>query len=132
MNGKLSFRWGRLGTVIVAALLAANCGGGRLAPAPGTTQPVTAPSTPPNAPVAHYVDLYWATSESAVSGYNIYRGTQSGGPYASLNPSPIPSAAYTDQSVSSGLTYYYVTTAVDSTGIESVRSNETVAVIPTP
>jgi fibronectin type 3 domain-containing protein len=40
--------------------------------------------------------------------------------------------AYTDNTVQAGETYYYVTTAVDSRGIESVFSNETMAVIPTP
>ena len=118
---------GRLGCVIIAASLLVNCGGGGLTP--GITQPTTSPA-PPN--FDHYVYLHWAASASEVSGYNIFRGTQSGGPYTSLNSSLIPTPAYTDKSVSSGLTYYYVTTAVDSTGIESVRSNETVAVIPTP
>lgn len=127
MNRELYLRVGRLGCVIIAASLFVKCGGGGLAP--GLTQPATSP-TPPA--VDHYVDLHWAASASEVSGYNIFRGTQSGGPYMGLNSSLIPMPAYTDKSVSSGLTYYYVTTAVDSAGIESVRSNETVAVIPTP
>jgi fibronectin type 3 domain-containing protein len=117
----------RLSGVMIAVPLLVNCGGGGLTP--GITQPTTSP-TPPT--VNHHVDLHWAASASQVSGYNIFRGTQSGGPYECLNSSPIPTPAYTDKSVSSGLTYYYVTTAVDSTGVESVRSNETVAVIPTP
>src|SRR6185312_15406532 len=33
----------------------------------------------------HTVTLTWAASTSAVTGYNVYRGVQSGGPYAKLN-----------------------------------------------
>jgi fibronectin type 3 domain-containing protein len=65
-----------------------------------------------------------------VSGYNVYRGAVSGGPYTLLNTSLITGLSYTDTSVQSGATYYYVTTAVDSSGVESVYSNEVTAVIP--
>ena len=37
-----------------------------------------------------------------------------------------------DSSVLSGATYFYVTTSVDSTGLESDDSNEVKASIPTP
>jgi TolB protein len=37
---------------------------------------------------------------------------------------------YTDSSVQNGTTYYYVTTAVDSSGNESTYSNEASANIP--
>ena len=37
---------------------------------------------------------------------------------------------YSDQTVQSGVTYYYVTTAVDSQGMESVYSNEAAATVP--
>jgi|SRR5437870_567894 len=47
--------------------------------------------------------------------YNVYRGTQSGGPYQRLNLSPQPDNSYTDATVQSGLTYFYVATAVDTT-----------------
>jgi hypothetical protein len=39
---------------------------------------------------------------------------------------------YTDASVQSGQTYYYVTTAVDSSSVESGYSNEVTGVVPTP
>jgi fibronectin type 3 domain-containing protein len=65
-------------------------------------------------------------------GYNVYRGTQSGGPYAVLNSSPNPSTSFTDSTVQAGSTYYYVVTAVDSTGTESAYSNQAQAVVPTP
>jgi hypothetical protein len=79
----------------------------------------------------HSVNLSWNASTSQdVSGYNVYRGTQSGGPYGKINPSLVPSTAYTDSTVASGTTYYYVTTAVDSNGQESIYSNEAQAIIP--
>jgi hypothetical protein len=82
------------------------------------------------APVQHSVDLSWTASTSAVSGYNVYRGTVSGGPYTKINSSLITTLTYTDTTVQSGTTYYYVATAVDSNGDESVNSNEASASIP--
>ena len=80
--------------------------------------------------VAHTVSLTWTASTSAVSGYNIYRSTTSGSSYTKLNATLISPVSYTDSTVGNGTTYYYVTTAVDSTGAESAYSNEAVAVIP--
>jgi len=80
----------------------------------------------------HSVSLSWAASTSTVAGYNVYRGTQTGGPYALINGSPDASTTYTDTSVQAGQTYYYVVTAVDSSGTESVYSNQAQALIPTP
>jgi uncharacterized repeat protein (TIGR03803 family) len=80
---------------------------------------------------AHSVFLSWdASSSQDVIGYNAYRGTNSGGPYTKLNSSLIPSTSYTDQTVLSGYTYYYVTTAIDSQGLESAYSNQAVATVP--
>jgi hypothetical protein len=79
---------------------------------------------------AHSVTLSWQASTSQVSGYNVYRGTSNGGPYSKINPAFVTLFTYTDSSVSSGNTYYYVTTAVDSTGVESAYSNQASAKIP--
>jgi hypothetical protein len=78
----------------------------------------------------HSVGLSWDPSSSPVVGYNVYRGTQSGGPYQKLNPSPQPGTSYTDASVQSGVTYFYVATAVAPDLVESPRSNQTSATIP--
>jgi fibronectin type 3 domain-containing protein len=83
-------------------------------------------------PTQHSVSLSWTDSDSGVVGYNIYRGSVSGGPYAQINSGLQPTAAYSDSSVVSGQTYYYVTTAVDASGVESGYSNEAEAVIPIP
>lgn len=78
----------------------------------------------------HTVSLTWNASTSTVSGYNVYRTTVSGSSYVRINPSLDASLAYTDATVQNGTTYFYVTTAVDASGNESVFSNEVSAVIP--
>lgn len=78
----------------------------------------------------HSVALSWNASTSQVIGYNVYRGTVSGGPYTRLNPSVDANTVYTDSSVQSGQTYYYVTTALDSQNVESAYSNQATSVIP--
>lgn len=86
------------------------------------------------APQQHAVDLSWVGSTSSgVTGYYVYRSTVSGSGYAKINASSAaPTTTYTDSSVQSGLTYYYVVTAVDGSGNESTFSNQAQAVIPTP
>lgn len=81
---------------------------------------------------SHSVTLNWDPSTSAVIGYNVYRGTQSGGPYIKLNSHEIPATTYADSSVDAGETYFYVATAVDSNNDESPYSKEVSATIPTP
>ncbi len=77
------------------------------------------------------VALSWTASTSpGIAGYNAYRSTVSGGPYTKLDSSLISNTNYNDQTVQSGYTYYYVTTAVDSQGMESAYSNEAVATVP--
>jgi hypothetical protein len=82
------------------------------------------------APVSHSVALNWTPSSTSYAGFNVYRGSVSGGPYTKIDSSLLSTAAYTDANVTSGRTYYYVATEVDGTGVESAYSNETSAVIP--
>ena len=82
------------------------------------------------APAQHSADLSWSPSSSTVVGYNVYRSTTPGGPYAKVNSSVDPSTIYTDSSVQNGQTYYYVSTAVNSDGAESGHSNQLQMVIP--
>ncbi len=96
---------------------------------PSLQEPLTGSGT---APVSHSVGLSWSASTSTVTGYNVYRGTVSGGPYSKINSSADANTSYTDSSVQSGTTYFYVTTSVDSSGNESVNSNQVSAAIPTP
>jgi len=81
-------------------------------------------------PVSHSVSLTWnASTSSDVVGYSAYRSSVEGGPYG-LVASAISGTAYTDLTVQSGTTYYYVVTATNSAGQESVNSNEARAVVP--
>jgi hypothetical protein len=79
---------------------------------------------------AHKAILSWTPSTSSVSGYHVYRGTQKGGPYTQITSSLVPGSTYSDLTVQSGLTYYYVVTSVQSTGTEGVYSSEVSATIP--
>jgi fibronectin type 3 domain-containing protein len=84
-------------------------------------------------PPTHTVSLSWTASTSQnIIGYNIYRGGTSGGPYSKINSVLDPSTLYTDSAVVDGKTYYYVTSAVNSSNQESGYSNQTTAVIPPP
>ena len=84
------------------------------------------------AAVQHYVSLTWTDGDSGIAGYNMYRGTQSGGPYTKLNTSLIATTSWSDNAVQSGATYYYVVTAVNTSGVESAYSAPATATIPTP
>jgi hypothetical protein len=80
--------------------------------------------------VQHSVQLSWSDSGSGLAGYNVYRTTTSGSGYVQVNGSLVGPDAFSDTSVQSGTTYYYVTTAVDGSGNESAYSNEAQAIIP--
>jgi Cep192 domain 4/Abnormal spindle-like microcephaly-assoc'd, ASPM-SPD-2-Hydin len=86
------------------------------------------------APPVHSVALSWTASSSPnITSYNVYRSTTSG----SFSPPAIgsvsaPTTAYTDNSVTDGLTYYYAITAVNSSNQESAYSAQASAAIPPP
>jgi hypothetical protein len=80
----------------------------------------------------HSVALTWSDSGSGIAGYNVYRGNVTGGPYARINSELAPSTGYSDGTVASGETYYYVTTSVNLNGAESGYSNEAQEVVPNP
>jgi uncharacterized repeat protein (TIGR03803 family) len=125
--------------------LTLNAGSGAISGSPATvgtfnfTAQVSDSQSPPataNAPLgitvtAEAVFLTWSPSSSpGVIGYNAYRGTTSGGPYSKINSNLISPTNYTDQTVQSGHTYYYVTTAVNNLGEESAYSNQAVVTVP--
>jgi hypothetical protein len=87
-------------------------------------------ATPASA--AHAVSLSWQDGPTNVTGYNVYRGTNSGGPYTKVNAALDPSNAYTDKGVKAGTNYFYVVTSVQGTGSESAYSNEVMAIVPNP
>jgi len=79
---------------------------------------------------AHTATLGWVASTSTMTGYYVYRSTVDGGPYILLTSSPVAGLTYTDTTVQSGQTYYYVTTSVDSGGNQSGFSNQVQAIVP--
>lgn len=91
----------------------------------------TQTSKPFSIQVGPVVTLSWTASTSVVASYNIYSGSVSGGPYQKIGSIDAGTCCtYIDLNTISGNTYYFVVTAVDSSGNESAFSNEAVAVIP--
>ena len=92
---------------------------------PGDT---TAPATPTGLtcvsnPYAQSITLQWnPNTEADFVRYNIYRGTSPGG--TSLLSSAVFNS-YEDLAGTPGTSYYYSVTAVDDSGNESAKSNET-------
>jgi len=84
----------------------------------------------------HSVDLSWTASATPGVNYNVYRGVTSGVHPNKLNTNlvacPAAPCAFTDSTVQSGITYFYVVRAVDANNVESVDSNEATAPIPFP
>jgi Abnormal spindle-like microcephaly-assoc'd, ASPM-SPD-2-Hydin len=95
----------------------------------GSSSPTPPPTTSPSSSPASVV-LHWNGSTSQVVGYNVYRSVSSDGVYNLLIGNAVNALTYTDTTVSSGSTYYYVVTAVDPAGVESGYSNQTSAAVP--
>jgi putative Ig domain-containing protein len=96
-----------------------------------TSQTATASLALTIASATYAAVLNWTPSTSPdVNGYNVYRSAVSSSGYVKINSSPLGPSTYTDSTVVSGQTYYYVTTSVDTSGIESSYSDQVQAVIP--
>lgn len=72
----------------------------------------------------HGVCVSWNASTSTVVGYNVYRGTISGGPYTKLTSTITANTFFLDTTAVVNTLYFYVGTAVDSNGNESAYSNQ--------
>lgn len=86
------------------------------------------------AALAHSVDITWVASTSTpLQGYNVYRSTVSGGPYSKLSATLSPTTLlFTDTTPVSGKKYFYVVTALNTSGAESSASSEVAVTIPVP
>ncbi|MGG4398215.1 hypothetical protein ABEX25_28495 [Paenibacillus thiaminolyticus] len=87
----------------------------------------TTPSVPPSVPTINWIQagnktvtLEWGST--GAKSYHVKRATSPGGPYAMLAPN-VKDTAFTDKSVTNGITYYYVVSAVNEAG-ESAHSGE--------
>ena len=94
-----------------------------LAPPPPPTPPA-APTGLAASPGNAQVSLTWNASSGATS-YKVKRSTTPGSGYSVIAPS-VATTSYTDTTVVNGTTYYYVVSAVNSSG-ESPNSNEAYA-----
>lgn len=93
---------------------------------------INTPSTPTNLTAVldnNQVNLSWNAVSGATS-YNVKRSTTQGGTYTSI-ANNIATTTYSDSSVETGITYYYVVTAV-ANSLESSNSNEVSATISAP
>ena len=80
----------------------------------------------------HTVILNWTASTTPNVSYNVYRASTSGGPYTKIGSVGVGVVTYTDSSALAGQTYYYVTTAVDSSNNESSFSNQATGAVAFP
>jgi alpha-L-rhamnosidase len=82
----------------------------------------------PNALIAHagYESVLLTWAPPGATSYNVKRSTVSGGPYTVI-ASGVTGATYADTTVTNGVTYYYVVSAVNS-GVEGSNSTQVSAV----
>ncbi len=98
-------------------------------------------TAPPNAPTnltavagdTQVVVTWSAITNADFSFYSVYRGTTNGGPYT-LIASNLTATRLTNSALQNGTSYFYVVTATDWTGSESVVSTQSAVtpVIATP
>jgi hypothetical protein len=79
---------------------------------------------------AHSATVSWASGDPAAVAYLVFRSDVSGGPYMPLTASSLTELSYTDSTVNSGSTYFYVVTELDAAGDESPFSSEVSATVP--
>jgi fibronectin type 3 domain-containing protein len=71
----------------------------------------------------HWIALTWtAPTGTAPASYNIYRSLTTGGPYTKIGSCLTTNV--TDNTPVAGTKYFYVVTAVNASGVESIDSNE--------
>ncbi|HEY6376075.1 MAG TPA: choice-of-anchor D domain-containing protein, partial [Edaphobacter sp.] len=82
--------------------------------------------------IAHQVDLSWdapVSSPDFVAGYHVYRSPINGA-FALLNTLSATAVTYVDSTVVSGSSYRYEVRSVDSSGVESIPSNQVTVIVP--
>jgi lysophospholipase L1-like esterase len=117
-------------------VIATNAGGdsppsavtsARTAAAADTTPP-TAPTNLKAASAKAKVNLSWTGSTDAggsgLAGYDVWRSTSSNGTFVKIGTTPASSTSYSDNTVSSGVSYWYFVVAFDGAGNRSSNSNQ--------
>jgi fibronectin type 3 domain-containing protein len=96
------------------------------AEASATPRDLTPPDRPTGltvVPGVNRVFLTWnENKERDLAGYRVYRSTRSGRDYERLTDTLLVRTTFSDLTAKSGVTYYYVVTAVDKAGNESAWS----------
>lgn len=72
------------------------------------------------------IQLTW-TSVAGVAGYNVYRGTVNGGPYAKIGSTTSTYSTLLDATAVNGTTYYYTVRTVAANSDELCQSNQSSA-----
>jgi len=106
--------------------------------APATPHPAATVPAAPQSPTAAggngSVQLSWSAPASnggsAITGYNVYRGTSAGGEPATPVASNVSGTSFTDTGLVNGTTYFYTVAAVNAVGV-SPQSAE-VSATPQP
>lgn len=70
----------------------------------------------------------WNSPGGSNASYHVYRSASHGGPYLRINTASLSASSYLDQNLTNGTAYYYVITALDPMGNESLYSQEAAAV----
>jgi hypothetical protein len=73
------------------------------------------------------ISLSWRPFSEAgfgLAGYNVYRSTATGGGYSKITTAAVSATSYRDAGLTNDVTYYYVVTAVSSTGSETPYSRQ--------
>ncbi|MCD4688976.1 MAG: hypothetical protein K8R55_06545 [Desulfuromonadaceae bacterium] len=68
------------------------------------------------------ITLQWTQNDEKVIGYNVYRAPEQSGPYNRLNSGLVSEFTYRDGTVTVDQNYFYLITAVNGGGYESLRS----------
>lgn len=69
------------------------------------------------------IQLTWNPPHAGYTGaYNLYRSTNTSGPFSRINYSPVFYTFYTDAEITGGTTYYYYVVAVDADGFEGAAT----------
>jgi hypothetical protein len=73
------------------------------------------------------ISLSWRPFSEAgfgLAGYNVYRSSATGGGYSKITTAAVSATSYRDAGLTNDVTYYYVVTAVSSTGSETPYSRQ--------